>query len=132
MDAFVDFFVQWGYWGLFVGSFIAGSVIPLSSEAILVVCVGPLHLDPWICLWAALAGNVAGGMTCYWMGHLGKMEWIEKYCFRFASRQCLGHCGGNECGKMAQIRRCDLGNGIRDPILVISPCSKSHCHGETC
>lgn len=80
MDAFVDFFVQWGYWGLFVGSFIAGSVIPLSSEAILVVCVGPLHLDPWICLWAALAGNVAGGMTCYWMGHLGKMEWIEKYC----------------------------------------------------
>ena len=80
MDAFVDFFVQWGYWGLFVGSFIAGSVIPLSSEAILVVCVGPLQLDPWFCLWAALAGNVAGGMTCYWMGHLGKMEWIEKYC----------------------------------------------------
>ena len=32
-------------YGGFVGSFIAGSVIPLSSEAILVVCVGPLHLD---------------------------------------------------------------------------------------
>ena len=20
-----------------------------------------------------------GGLTCYWIGHLGKMEWIEKY-----------------------------------------------------
>ena len=58
MDAFVDFFAQWGYAGLFVGSFIAGSVIPLSSEALLVMCVGPLHLDPWICLLWALAGNV--------------------------------------------------------------------------
>jgi len=28
---------------------------------------------------AATAGNVSGGMTCYWMGTLGNMEWIEKY-----------------------------------------------------
>ena len=21
-----------------------------------------------------------GGMTCYYMGHLGKTDWIEKYC----------------------------------------------------
>ncbi len=79
MDAFVEFFLQWGYVGLFVGSFVAGSIVPLSSEALLVACVGPLHLDPWICLWAALAGNVAGGMTCYWLGHLGNLEWIQKY-----------------------------------------------------
>ncbi|MDD6687702.1 YqaA family protein [Sodaliphilus pleomorphus] len=79
MDAFVHFFVQWGYFGLFLGSFIAGSVIPLSSEAILVVCVGPLGLSPWWCLVAALLGNVAGGMTCYWMGHLGNIEWIERW-----------------------------------------------------
>ncbi len=79
MDALVQFFVQWGYFGLFLGSFIAGSIVPLSSEAILVVCVGPLKLDPVICLLAALAGNVAGGMTCYWMGHLGNIEWIERW-----------------------------------------------------
>ena len=79
MEEIVNFFTQWGYFGLLIGSFIAGSVIPLSSEAILVVCVGPLHLDPWLCLWAALIGNVAGGMTCYWMGTLGNIMWIEKY-----------------------------------------------------
>lgn len=49
------------------------------SEAVLAACVGPLGLDPVISIAAATAGNVAGGMTCYWMGHLGNMEWIEKY-----------------------------------------------------
>ena len=79
MDAFVEFFTQWGLFGLFFGSFIAGSVVPLSSEALLVVCLGPLKMGAWPCFIAALAGNVAGGMTCYLIGHLGKMEWIERY-----------------------------------------------------
>ena len=79
MESVVAFFVQWGYVGLFLGSFVAGSVLPLSSEAILMACVGPLHLNPWICLLSALAGNVAGGMTCYWLGHLGNLAWIERW-----------------------------------------------------
>lgn len=64
---------------MFLSSFVAGSVVPLSSEAVLVACVGPLLLTPWLCLVAALAGNVLGGMTCYWLGHLGNLAWIEKY-----------------------------------------------------
>lgn len=79
MDAILQFLIDWGYWGLFLGSFIAGSVLPFSSEAVLAACVGPLGLDPVISIAAATAGNVSGGMTCYWMGHLGNMEWIEKY-----------------------------------------------------
>lgn len=80
MDALIDFFVQWGYLGLFLGSFLAGSIVPLSSEALLVVCIGPpLHLNAWICFGAALTGNVLGGITCYWIGHLGNLQWIKKY-----------------------------------------------------
>lgn len=79
MDVILHFLIEWGYVGLFIGSFVAGSVIPFSSEAVLVACVATLGLDPLISLLAATAGNVAGGMTCYWMGHLGKMVWIEKY-----------------------------------------------------
>ena len=79
MDAILQFLIDWGYLGLFIGSFVAGSVIPFSSEAVLAACVGPLGLDPIICIIAAMAGNVAGGMTSYWMGHLGNMVWIEKY-----------------------------------------------------
>lgn len=28
---------------------------------------------------AATLGNFLGGMSCYWLGMLGKIEWIEKY-----------------------------------------------------
>ena len=45
MDAILQFLIDWGYWGLFLGSFIAGSVLPFSSEAVLAACVGPLGLD---------------------------------------------------------------------------------------
>ena len=79
MDAILQFLIDWGYLGLFIGSFVAGSVIPFSSEAVLVACIGPLKLDPVLCTLFATAGNVAGGMTCYWMGQLGNMHWIEKY-----------------------------------------------------
>lgn len=79
MDAILQFLIDWGYVGLFIGSFVAGSVIPFSSEAVLVACITTLGLDPVVSTLAATAGNVAGGMTCYWMGHLGNMEWIEKY-----------------------------------------------------
>ena len=70
LDALIHFFTQWGYLGLFLGSFMAGSIIPFSSEALVIACVGALHMNPVTCLFVALAGNVSGGMTCYW---------IEKY-----------------------------------------------------
>ena len=43
MDAILQFLIDWGYWGLFLGSFIAGSVLPFSSEAVLAACVGHIH-----------------------------------------------------------------------------------------
>lgn len=78
MDAVLQFLIDWGYWGLLIGSFVAGSVVPFSSEAVLLACIG-LGLDPALCVVSATVGNVAGGMTCYGMGCLGNMEWIEKY-----------------------------------------------------
>ena len=63
MDAILQFLIEWGYLGLFIGSFVAGSVIPFSSEAVLVACIGPLGLDATLCTLFATAGNVAGGMT---------------------------------------------------------------------
>ena len=78
METVTQFFIDWGYWGLFVSALVAGSILPFSSEAVMVILVG-MGLDPAWCLVAASAGNTLGGMTCYWMGHLGNMEWIEKY-----------------------------------------------------
>ncbi|MBQ9465442.1 MAG: DedA family protein [Muribaculaceae bacterium] len=75
----MEFLIQWGYAGLCLSAFIAGSVLPLSSELVLSACILKLHLSPWWCLVWATVGNVGGGMTCYWLGSLGKMEWIERY-----------------------------------------------------
>ena len=82
MDAFVDtlihLLIDWGYWGMFVSALLAGSVIPFSSELVLVGLI-QLGLNPAGCVMAATVGNVMGGMTCYYMGHLGRVDWIEKY-----------------------------------------------------
>ena len=78
MDAFIQFLIDWGYWGMFLSAFLAGTILPFSSEVVLLACIG-LGLDP---VWSTLfttAGNALGGFTCYWIGRIGKTEWIEKY-----------------------------------------------------
>lgn len=78
MESLIEFFVEWGYVGLFLSAFVAGSVVPFSSEAVMVVLTG-MGLNPFGCLVAATAGNTLGGMTCYWIGMAGKREWITSY-----------------------------------------------------
>ncbi|HJA84656.1 MAG TPA: DedA family protein [Candidatus Bacteroides avicola] len=82
MDAFVDTLVQvltdWGYVGLFISALLAGSIIPFSSELVMGALVA-MGLEPWLCVLSATLGNTAGGLTCYWLGQLGRMDWIEKY-----------------------------------------------------
>jgi membrane protein YqaA with SNARE-associated domain len=80
MDALVEFLIQWGYLGVFLAALLAGTVIPLSSDVVLAALIYPsTGLDPVICiLWASI-GNFCGGLTCYWLGRLGKVEWLEKY-----------------------------------------------------
>ena len=85
MDAFIQFLTEWGYWGMFLSAFLAGTILPFSSEAVMLACVG-LGLDPVLSTLATTAGNALGGLPCNWIGHLGKMEWIEKY-FRVAHIQ---------------------------------------------
>lgn len=77
METLTQILVDWGYGGLFVAAAIAGSVVPFSSEAVLAVLLG-MGADPLGCLAAASAGNTLGGMTCYWIGTLGRTEWIAK------------------------------------------------------
>lgn len=69
---------EWGYAGLFVAAFLAGSLFPFSSEAILVLLLVAGY-QTGTCLLVATAGNWLGGITCYYIGRLGKIEWIEKY-----------------------------------------------------
>jgi len=82
MDTFIDTLVQllidWGYLGLFISALLAGSIVPFSSEIVMVTLV-KVGLSPALCILAATLGNTAGGLTCYYMGHLGRIDWIERY-----------------------------------------------------
>ncbi len=69
---------DWGYWGLFIASFLSGTVITFSSEALLSLLVIQ-NYDPWGCILAATTGNWLGGVTCYYIGYCGKIEWVHKY-----------------------------------------------------
>ncbi|MBE6196916.1 MAG: DedA family protein [Rikenellaceae bacterium] len=78
MEALTDFFMQWGYWGMLLAAFLAGSVVPIGSEVVYVLLL-KAGLDPLLTTLAATAGNTLGGMTCYWIGMLGKREWIHRW-----------------------------------------------------
>lgn len=70
--------IEYGYWGLFLGAFLAATVIPFSSDVLLVALIAAGG-DPVITVIAATAGNWLGGLTSFGLGWLGKWEWIEKW-----------------------------------------------------
>lgn len=78
METITQFFIDWGYIGLFISAFVAGSILPFSSEVVLTVLV-QMGADPTLCLISASVGNTLGGLVCYWLGYLGNMEWIERW-----------------------------------------------------
>ena len=78
MDDIVQYMIPLGYGGMGIASFIAGSVLPFSSETLLAgLLLAGLH--PWPLFVSATIGNVLGSMFNYCVGRLGKIEWIEKY-----------------------------------------------------
>lgn len=78
MDTLLDFLINYGYWGMLIAAFIAGSFLPFSSEAVMVGLVAA-GLEPIPLAIYGTVGNWAGSMFNYGVGRLGKMEWIEKY-----------------------------------------------------
>lgn len=71
-------FAAYGYLGLFLSSFLAATILPMSSEVVFTALFYG-GLAPWKLVFVATVGNWLGGLTCYWLGHLGKLEWIEKW-----------------------------------------------------
>ena len=78
MDAFADTLIQllidWGYAGLFISALLAGSIIPFSSELVMLALV-KVGLNPAVCVLAATLGNTVGGMTCYYKGK--GLSWLS-------------------------------------------------------
>ena len=67
----------WGLWGLFIGTFLASTVIPFSAD-VLYITVLQMTSSPWACLAVAVAGNWLGNLTTFGLGWIGRWDWIEK------------------------------------------------------
>lgn len=78
MDSLIQPLIDYGYIGMFVSAFLAGSVFPLSSELVMTALIAA-GLSPTLLVVWGTAGNVLGSMLNYCIGHLGRMEWIERY-----------------------------------------------------
>ncbi len=74
--------LEYGYGGLFLGSFLAATLIPFPSEALLVGALG-LGLDPVLAIALATLGNFLGGMSNYGLGYLANNK---KFLPRFGLR----------------------------------------------
>ena len=74
----MEYFLTWGYLGLFLGAFLAATILPFSSE-ILVTAMLVAGASPLYVLITATTGNWLGSLSTYGIGWLGKWEWIEKW-----------------------------------------------------
>ena len=70
--------LTYGFWGLFAGTFLAATVVPFASDA-LVIAMLAMGADAFKTVWVATLGNWLGGLTTYWIGWAGRWEWIEKW-----------------------------------------------------
>ena len=78
MDFLNELFLSYGYWGMLIAAFLAGSFFPFSSETVM-VAMWAAGLDPWPLVIYGTVGNVLGSAFNYVVGRMGRLDWLEKY-----------------------------------------------------
>ena len=67
-----------GLLGLFLGSVLAASIVPFSSDVLYIAILATTGQDLG-CFLAATSGSWLGSIITYHLGWFGKWEWIEKW-----------------------------------------------------
>lgn len=74
----MEYFTELGYIGLFIASFLAATILPLSSEVVLSALL--LNgLSPIALVTIATTGNVLGSLTNYALGYWASLGVIRKW-----------------------------------------------------
>ncbi|MBR6083692.1 MAG: DedA family protein [Salinivirgaceae bacterium] len=66
-----------GLIGLFIGNFLAATIVPFSSDALYIGALAAMG-RPWECFVVATAGNWLGSVATYYCGLIAKWEWLER------------------------------------------------------
>jgi membrane protein YqaA with SNARE-associated domain len=67
-----------GIFGLFLMTFIAATLVPLASEAVVIAYLY-LNYSPLEVFFIATAGNTLGSYVNYWIGLLGNPKWLLRF-----------------------------------------------------
>jgi membrane protein YqaA with SNARE-associated domain len=70
--------IELGFIGLFLATFLAATVLPFSSEFVLIALISAGY-DPFLCVITATIGNTLGGMSSYILGRIGDYNRISKW-----------------------------------------------------
>jgi membrane protein YqaA with SNARE-associated domain len=79
MNSFNDFFLTYGYWGMGLASFLAGTFVPFSSEAVMGALLATTGMNPVLTVISGTIGNVLGSMFNYYLGRLGNIRQISRW-----------------------------------------------------
>ncbi|OOZ44749.1 YqaA family protein [Solemya velum gill symbiont] len=74
----MEYLSELGYIGLFVAAFLAATILPLSSEALLSTLLLS-GLSPVALVIVATTGNVLGSLTNYALGYWGSKDVIKRW-----------------------------------------------------
>lgn len=73
----LEFFLQYGLWGLFVVSFLASTLLPVASEAIIIGMVA-FGFNIWHIMLFATSGNYLGSLVNYFVGLKGRDFFLSR------------------------------------------------------
>ncbi len=79
MDSLNQFFIDYGYWGMAMASFLAGTFVPFSSEAVMGALLVTTGMDPMLTVISGTVGNVLGSLFNYFIGRIGSIEQISHW-----------------------------------------------------
>ena len=79
MESLNDFFIQYGYLGMALASFLAGTFVPFSSEAVMGALLVTTSMNPTLTVISGTIGNVLGSMFNYYIGRIGNVQQISRW-----------------------------------------------------
>ena len=74
-----EFFIQYGYLGMALAAFLAGTFVPFSSEAVMVALIVTTGMDPWLTIISGTIGNVLGSLFNYYIGRIWNIKQISRW-----------------------------------------------------
>ena len=85
MDFLVEFLSPYGYLGMGVMAFLSGSVLPLTSEVLMILLLG-MGLNSFPLVLVSTLGNTIGGVTCFYTGRIVQKETVQRL-FKVSDRR---------------------------------------------